>query len=109
MMSYLPFFQQFAPIKEEDYALLANRLHQKEFKKGEYILRPGQTQRYLYLVASGVQMSFYESEKHLNVMAFTYAPSLCAMPESFSLQQESEGYLLCLTESRFMAIDFDAL
>ncbi|MDX5320733.1 MAG: Crp/Fnr family transcriptional regulator [Bacteroidota bacterium] len=106
---YHPFFNQIHPISEEDFALFCQHLKPKEAKKGSFLLAPGEVQKTMYLVRDGVQMSFYESEKNLHVMAFTYAPSFCAIPESFSLQQESKAYLQCLTDSSFWSLSFDEL
>lgn len=51
-------------------------------------------------------MSFFETEKKTHVIAFTYPPNICAIPESFSFQKPSTYYLTCLTDSEMDAIRY---
>ncbi|TVR76003.1 MAG: Crp/Fnr family transcriptional regulator, partial [Chitinophagaceae bacterium] len=85
------------------------KLKPKTFKKGDFLTVPGQVQKVLYFVKSGVQMSYFETEIKTHVIAFTYAPGLCAIPESFSLQAPSKNYLRCLSDSEMDYITFDEL
>jgi len=92
-----------------DQALIHPYLKRKTFKKGDYITVPGQIQKDLFFVRSGVQMSFFESDKKTHVIAFTYPPNLCAIPESFSFQKPSKYFLICMTDSELDYITFDEL
>lgn len=105
----LNYFRLFYPIPEKDCALFTGRLHPRHFQKGELIVTPGQVQKELYLVQSGVQMSYAESETGQHVIAFTYPPNLCAIPESFSPQQPSGYYLQAMTASEMAGISHAAL
>jgi CRP-like cAMP-binding protein len=89
--------------------LLKESLKSRSFKKGEFITTPGQIQRDLFFVTSGVQMSYHETNDKTHVIAFTYPPNPCAIPESFSFQIPSKYFLRCLTESEFNSISYDAL
>lgn len=109
MHSYHEFFNSVQPVSDTDYALFESLLRHKSCAKGEMLVVPGQVQRELYLVRSGVQMSFYETERKLQVMAFTYPPSLCAIPQSFFTQQPSTHFLSCLTESELDYLYFEDL
>ncbi len=108
-MELLDYFKLFHDISYKDYDLFTKNLKSKTFKKKEYITTPGQIQRDLYFVKKGVQMSFFESESKTHVIAFTYKPSLCAIPESFQFQKPSKYFLTCLTDSEFDYISFDEL
>lgn len=102
--------QKFLPeLSEPDYALLNQYLKRKSFKKGDYLTVPGQIQKELFFVRAGVQMSFFESDKKTHVIAFTYPPNLCAIPESFSFQKPSKYYLMCLTDTELDYITFEEL
>ncbi len=103
------YFKLFHDINTADYDLLTKNLKSKSFKKGDFITVPGQIQRELYFVKSGVQMSYFEAENKTHVIAFTYPPNLCAIPESFSFQIPSKYFLTCLTDSEFEYILFDDL
>jgi CRP-like cAMP-binding protein len=103
------YLNQFHPISKADYDLLASKLKSKNFKKGEFITVPGQVQKELHFVKSGVQMSYFDAHEKTHVIAFTYAPNLCAIPESFSLQTPSNFFLTCLSDSEMDCITFDDL
>jgi len=103
------YLKLFHDISRADYELLTNSLKTKKFKKGDFITVAGQTQKELYFVKSGVQMSFFDADNKTHVIAFTYSPNLCAIPESFSFQTPSKYFLTCLTDSELDYITFDEL
>lgn len=103
------YFQRFHPISVEEYNLFASRLKIKTFQKDELIVVPGQIQKELFFVNSGVQMSFFETDTKVHVQAFTYCPNLCAIPESFTLQRPAKYYLKCLTDSEMQYLTFEEL
>lgn len=103
------FLKQFYPITEEDYLLIEKSCATKSVKKGTYLTLPGEVQRNLYFVKKGVQMSYYGHEEKQYVIAFTYAPGICAIPESFMLQQPAMYSLKCLSDSELDYITFDTL
>ncbi|MFZ1702734.1 MAG: Crp/Fnr family transcriptional regulator [Saprospiraceae bacterium] len=108
-MEHYNYLNNFHPLNPEDYDLLTKNLRTKSFKKGELLIVPGQVQKELYFVERGIQMSYFENDDKMQVIAFTYSPNLCAIPESFSLQVPSTYYLTCLTDSEVKYIHFDAL
>ncbi len=108
-MEQYKYFKLFHDISTDDYELLNKNLKTKKFKKGELITVAGQTQRELYFVKSGVQMSFFDADNKTHVIAFTYPPNLCAIPDSFSFQAPSKYFLTCLTDSELDYITFDEL
>ena len=103
------YFKLFHDISKADYALLTGKLKTKTFKKGDFIILPGQVQKELYLVKSGVQMSYFDTDDKTHVIAFTYPPNLCAIPESFQSQTPSTYFLTCLTNSELEYITYDEL
>src|SRR5690606_8447223 len=56
-----------------------------------------------------VQMSYFEAYDKTQVIAFTYPPNLCAIPESFQFQMPSKYYLTCVTASELEYITFNDL
>jgi cAMP-binding proteins - catabolite gene activator and regulatory subunit of cAMP-dependent protein kinases len=103
------FFNTFHEISESNYQLLTDNLKTRTFKKGDRIVVQGQVQRELYFVKKGVQMSFFDAEKKTHVIAFTYPPGLCAVPDSFQFQVPSKCFLTCLTASELDYITYDDL
>lgn len=108
-MNRYEFFNLFHDVSNDDYELLTKGLRTRMFKKGELIVVPGQVQSELYFVKNGVQMAYYETDKKIHVIAFTYYPDLCAIPESFSNQAPSICYLSCMTDSVLDYLTFDHL
>ena len=108
-MERYEYFKQFHDISTEDYNLMADKLKTKTFRKGDFITVVGQVQKELYFVKSGVQMSYFDAGDKTHVIAFTYFPNLCAIPESFSFQMPSKYFLTCLTDSELEYITFDEL
>jgi len=100
-MNLYQYLNQFHSLDQEAFGLLTSRFKTRKFKKGDFITIPGQIQRELYFVKSGIQMSFFETASSMNTIAFTYSPGMCAIPESFNGQKPSEYYLLCLSDSEF--------
>lgn len=71
---------QFHPIPPADYALLEAKLRPRSFRKGEFIVVPGEVQRELYFVREGVQMSYAETDKKLHVIASPMRPAPVPCP-----------------------------
>lgn len=105
----LEYFRLFHDISQSDYALLTSKLKTKRFKRNEIIIGQGQVQKVLYFVKSGVQMSYFDAGHKTHVVTFTYAPDLCAIPESFSFQAPSKYFLISLTDSELDYISFSEL
>lgn len=108
-LSTFDFLNQFHPLTIVDFELLTKDLPTRKAQKGEWLVTPGQIQRELYFVQKGVQMSYYEAEDKLHVIAFTYPPNLCAIPDSFLFQRKSKFYLKCLDDSEFLVLSYDRL
>ncbi len=103
------YFNLFHPIDASKYALFRQRLKKTFFKKGDFITVAGEVQRRLYFVKSGVQMSYFHHDDKKHVIAFTYSPNVCAIPESFQSQTPSTYFLTCLTDSEMDYMTFEAL
>lgn len=108
-MERYEYFKLFHDINKADYKLLTDKFKARTFKKGDFITVPGQVQKELYFVKNGVQMSFFDTENKTHVVAFTYFPSLCAIPDSFSFQTPSKHFLTCLTTTELDYITFSEL
>jgi CRP-like cAMP-binding protein len=103
------YFKLFHDISTADYDLLIAKFKTRTFRKGDFITVTGQVQKEIYFVRSGVQMSYFDADDKTYVIAFTYFPSLCAIPESFSFQTPSKYFLTCLTDSQLDYIAFEEL
>ena len=109
MLDYTSFFNVFSPVDSAIIdTLLAKSIH-KSYKKGDIITAEGQIQRNLYLVEKGVQMSYFNHDGKIQVMAFTYPPSLTGIPDAFFSQQPSKFNLIALTDSQLWSISYQQI
>lgn len=72
--------------------------------------RAGETEKYLYFVAEGVQRVVYTDDKnHEATLVFTYAPSFGGVLDSLLLQRPSRYSYETLTPSSFLRAPFAEL
>ena len=109
MNELFQYLKQFHEIDEAAFELLASEFKPKTFRKSEFIIREGDVQKDLLFVTAGTQMSFFEGQHKIHVVAFTYAPGLCAIPDSFMLQMPSKYCLQCLSDSEFYSLSYARL
>jgi CRP-like cAMP-binding protein len=106
-MDRYSFLSSIHPITKEEYEVLHANLHTRSFKKGESVLVSGQVQKQIYFIKTGIQMCHIEKDGKNYVVAFTYHPNLCAIPESFSDQKPSKYNFTCVTDSEMDYLSFD--
>ena len=75
--------------------------------KKQTLTVPGQIEKHLYFVMSGIQKSYYLHGNNEHIIAFAYAPSFSGIPESFFTQIPSRYYLESITESNFLRISYE--
>jgi CRP-like cAMP-binding protein len=108
-MNRFTFLSSFHPINENELTALEKNMRTETFTKGTHLVVPGQVQKYLYFVKSGIQAVSFEREGKPFVIAFTYPPNLCALPESFSEQKPSKYSFSAITNSEVDCLSFDQL
>nr|WP_207497024.1 Crp/Fnr family transcriptional regulator [Aridibaculum aurantiacum] len=76
-------------------------------KRKTILTATGDTEKYLYFVAEGVQRAYYVKEDDKEAtLVFTYAGSFSGVADSFLLQQPSRYYLETLTQSEFIRTSY---
>lgn len=108
-MNLLHYLQQFHHVSQRDYDFLIAHFKPKSFKKGQVIVSEGEVQKEIYFINAGVQMSYYEKGSKLYVVAFTYPPNICGIPESFMLQQAARYFLTCISDTEAYALGYSQL
>ena len=73
------------------------------------ITAEGDTQRDMLFVDEGIQMSYYNRDGAMYIIAFTYPPSISGVPDSFYKQTPSKYTLQALTDTRVKAISYNEL
>ena len=95
------------PLTEEEWESFAVIWHPFSAKRKELLTKPGETEKYLYLVLKGVQRVVYfdEQEREATVI-FTYPPSFGGVLDSFLTQKPSKYFYETLTHSSFLRTSF---
>jgi CRP-like cAMP-binding protein len=109
MLEQYEFIKSIHNLSDEDYELFTKDFKTKTFKKGENIIVPGQIENQIFIIRSGVQMYFFDTEGKLNILGFVYPPNFCAIPESFFHQKPAKYYLTCLEDSELDYLTFENL
>lgn len=97
------------PLSEGALEDLMRATQRKVYARMEVLTQEGAVQREALFVEEGIQMSFAEQGEKLHVMAFTYAPSLSGIPDSFFFQRPSSYTLQALSPSVCHALPYTSL
>lgn len=90
--------------KDELYQLFASHGRQIQLKKGEFLIREGQTEQHLYLVKEGAIRALYQSEKETYTIRFGYQGNIINSLASYISQKASELCLEALKKTTVLAI-----
>ncbi len=91
------------PLTEEEWEEFSGIWQPFSARRKTILTSAGDTERYLYFVAEGVQRAFYAKDENKEAtLVFTYAGSFSGVADSFLLQQPSKYYLETLTQSEFI-------
>ncbi len=108
-MKIYQYFQSFYPIDTQYIDIFLAKCTKKSYKKGDIMTAEGQIQRDLLLIEEGIQMSYFNNDGKIHILAFTYPISISGIPDSFLLQKSSQFTLEALTNSTCLSIDFETL
>jgi CRP-like cAMP-binding protein len=94
-------------LNEEEWSAFAAVWRSKEEGRKELLTASGETEKYLYVVLSGVQRVYYlDDENREATLVFTYAPSFGGVLDSFLLQQPSRYFYETLSPSLFLRASY---
>ncbi|TKK69809.1 Crp/Fnr family transcriptional regulator [Ilyomonas limi] len=92
----------FHPLPADVWEAFAEGWQPFSAKRKTLITAAGDTEKYLYFVAEGVQRAFYLTEEKEATLVFSYPYSFSGVMDSFLLQTPSKYYLETLTQSYFL-------
>jgi len=91
--------ESLAPISDEDFEHIAEAVHEKQFDRGEVLLREGQVCKDYYFILSGCIRSFgLENGREVNVKFFFEDDTACDF-YSFRYEQPSQFYLVAMEDT----------
>lgn len=100
----------FYPLPDEDWTELSLIWRAHSAGRKEVLTVAGETEKYLYFVAGGVQRVYYYDGQHREAtIVFTYAPSFGGVLDSMILQCASRYTYETLTPSVFLRAPFTDL
>lgn len=98
------------PLPEDDWQALAGIWQPYEAKRKQLITTEGETEKYLYFVAEGIQRVYYFDDMGREAtLVFTYAPSFGGVIDSLMLQKPSRYFYETLTKSVFLRTPYTLL
>ena len=90
-----------------------SRLHQylvcKEVKKGEFITREGQTERYVNFIIEGGTRTFYIKDGQEYTVDFKFENQLTGSFSSLFTQTPSKQYVQAIEDTKIYKVSLDAL
>ena len=93
---------ELAQLSKEEQRLFQSIWEPLAVKRKEIITAKGDTEKYLYFVAEGVQRIFSVQNEKESTLILTYAPSFGGVLDSFLLQKPSAYFYESLTPSQFL-------
>jgi CRP-like cAMP-binding protein len=108
-LSLADFLSRIHPVPAADLDQLLALAEPVQARRKELLTSAGQVARYLYFVEAGIQRSYHLRDGREQTLAFTYAPSFCAIPESVLTRLPSPHFLECLTPSRLLRLPYEQL
>jgi CRP-like cAMP-binding protein len=98
------------PLSETEWAAFSGIWIEFKAKRKEQLTTAGETEKYLYYVAEGIQRVYYFDEQNREAtLVFTYAPSFGGVLDALMMQQSSKYYYETLTPSTFLRASFHDL
>lgn len=94
------------PLSNEVWEAFSSGWQPFSAKRKTVITAAGDTEKYLYFVAEGVQRAFYLTEEKEATLVFSYANNFSGVLDSFLLQTPSKYYFETLTGSHFLRTSF---
>ena len=106
---FLDFVSLLSHPESEAENLLASKLYEKKYRKGELILETGQICKRVYFVDSGLVKTFFYTETREFIMRFFPEGNLFTVLDSFVLQQPSAYSVLALEDTTITCLNYDDL
>src|SRR5690554_1984108 len=103
------FIKSIHSIDEENYRLFTKDFKTKQFKKGEYIIVPGQIENQVFFIRNGVLMYYFDTFGKTNILGLRSRPDLCAIPESLFCQKPPDYCLTCLEDCELDSLTYENL
>lgn len=96
--------RRYVPLTQEEEVEVASYWHKHSVRKNEFLCKQGHIEDYFYIVESGVQRMFFETEDDEICIGFSYDKSWSGCFDSFVSGKPSRFSLQALSDSTLMRI-----
>ncbi|WP_343669096.1 Crp/Fnr family transcriptional regulator [Chitinophaga sp.] len=109
MADFTLYCQQFSPLEEVILQELVQQTTTKTYNKGEFLLRSGETCKYLYFINEGLIKSFSEKNDKEFIMRFFSENVLFSVFDSYVTQTPSKFNLVALEDTIVTLIRYETM
>lgn len=103
------FFNLVPELNDEKWKLFEQVVEIRTYKKGDYILKPGQIENRVSFVNRGLIRLYYQVEDKEYISAFFHEDCYCSDYESFLSRQPSNRYSEVLEDAELVDISYENL
>ncbi len=105
--AFRDFIHQYEKLTDEEWEMVANRLHPLHLKKGDILLKEGQICNHIWFLEQGFLRFFIWKDGEAIGKFFTLAPYTFTSQRSFNLRQPTKENIEVLEDSIIWEIGFD--
>jgi len=103
------FINQFGPLGKEEIEAFSKKFVLIDLKKKDYLVKAGETCRYLYFMIKGMARAFYLKDGKEMVTWFIFDGEPFTPFYSFTTQKPGIEYVQLVEDAQIMAITYDDL
>ncbi len=106
---FVDFAESLCDLENEVKDLLAAKLYEKRYRKGELVLETGMVCNRIYFIDSGLVKTFFYTDTREFIMRFFPEGNMFTVLDSFVLQQPSEFSVMALEDTVITCLNHDDL
>src|SRR5688500_13950968 len=100
---------QLTPIPEDEWVDFADNLYLKIFSKGEFLIREGELENYIYFLNKGATRNFFIKDGKEFTVDFHFQGSFVTAYYSFITREPSAVFIELLEETEAVVISYELL
>lgn len=98
--------ESFTKISEESWDSIASAFNARDVKKGDILLREGQTCQFVAFIVKGIVREFFYHDGMDTTSHFVFQGGFFSAYSSFINQEPSKVYLEALADTQLLAMDY---
>jgi CRP-like cAMP-binding protein len=102
-------FSQLHPLPENEWADFSDKLLLKSFRKGEFLIREGQVENYIYFLNKGTTRHYFIKDGKEYTVDFQFEGGFVTAYYSFITREPSPIFIELLEDAEAVAITYQSL